>query len=160
MRVPSKQKALTLIELLLVLVMLSLIVVFTDSSLLSLLQKQSTQSSSQRFFADLQFARSEAIKRNQQVHVCPTLDATQCANEWSDMYLIYVQDKQRQTQPVEILRVNCFSKNLRITHSNHALISYNGDGSCLTRTTLWLQNGAHAQKVVIYDSGRARIEST
>ncbi len=157
MRVQFSQKAFTFIELLILVAIISLLLVITDANLFSLLEKQSTQSATQQFFADLQFARSEAIKRNLPVHICPSIDGQQCTAKWQNTYIIFLINDDAAHDNKDILRVNRFSNNLSVTHSNHPLITFRGDGSCLTRITLWMQNGASAQKVVIYDSGRARI---
>ncbi|WP_346351003.1 GspH/FimT family pseudopilin [Oceanimonas sp. AH20CE76] len=80
----EKQRGLTLIELLVGLVVMTVLTSLAVPSFQSLREQYTVRSAGMAVYADLQLARSEAIKRNREVTVCFTgLGST----EWS--YQLY-----------------------------------------------------------------------
>lgn len=155
-------KAFTLIELLITLSIVSVMACLSTLSFSSIYQKESAASITQQLFNGLNFARIESIKRNKRVNICGSSDFTQCDGNWNNGFLIYV----------DINADGCFSKEdklLRVQqYKNHSINIMTGkrsyfqfipNGQCTTRGTIKIKTtqGAH-YAVVIYDSGRARIE--
>ncbi|MBS0287753.1 MAG: GspH/FimT family pseudopilin [Proteobacteria bacterium] len=141
----------TLIELLTALALISFLVVMSHHGFGPILQKQYTQNATSELIANLAFARSEAIKRNRQVNLCPKDSEKKCGNDWSKGYQVFDENT--------ILRQVTLHKNLKIHSTNPNIITFNAYGQCLTRTTLNISSQRFSQRIVIYDSGRVRNES-
>lgn len=155
-------KAFTLVELLVTLAITAIVVALAAPPLTSRMQKESATSATQKMFHILHFARIEAIKRNQNVIVCGTSDYKSCSNNWSKGMMAYVDFNKDGTfnhQDV-VLRVNKPKTNLtQIDSGNVTAIKYVGNGRCLTRCTIRIKTQNKLRNaIVIYDSGRARIE--
>lgn len=94
------------------------------------LQKHTASTTTSRLFHHLAFARSEAIKRNKIVTISPKENGYMISSG-QDILL------QEETTPLTFNAIH-----------------YTPEGRSLTRTTIKI---AQNQKIVIYDSGRARI---
>lgn len=96
----------------------------------------------------LQFARHEAIVQNKIIHVAYSSDQHQI--------MVSIQD------PVVIQRILILPTHY-VLHSNQSLGFYfNPEGRCLTPGTMILipeQSPQYQRKIIINDSGRARIAS-
>tara|TARA_R110002110_G_scaffold271566_1_gene486947 strand:+ start:45676 stop:46179 length:504 start_codon:yes stop_codon:yes gene_type:complete len=155
-------KAFTLIELLITLSIVAIVLGLAIPSLTNRVQKESAGSTTQKMFHILHFARMEAIKRNQNVIVCGTSDFKSCSHNWSHGMMAYVdfnKDGSFNEQDL-VLRVNKPNSNLtQIDSGKVNTIKYAGNGRCLTRCTINIKTKEKLRNtIVLYDSGRARIE--
>ncbi len=148
-------KGFTLIELLITMTILSILLCIGSMGMNTLFLRQKNQCIAERIFHTLVYARSEAIKRNKIVGVCGSHDFQHCSLDWSKGYMVFIGDFP-ENYPLNILRVEKMQHSLDVYSNKQTVIRYKGDGSCLTRNTIFIAN---QQKIVIYDSGRARIES-
>lgn len=151
----KKCEGLTLLELLMVLAITVALIVLSQSGLFSLLQKQQTQSAASTLLSSLAFAKSEAIMRQERVGLCGLSNEKTCSTDWSQGYQVFTLSDRA---PLNVLRY--FSSSSTVIHSQEQpMIIFNQDGRCLTRASLYINKNGHTQKIVIYDSGRARIAS-
>ncbi|MBS0289914.1 MAG: GspH/FimT family protein [Proteobacteria bacterium] len=152
------RKGLSLISLMITLALTSLF--FTLSSGYFFLgEKYLVYKTTQQIFELLQWTRSEAIKRNQLTAVCGTTDFKQCSQHWSIGFMAFIIEPSSLNN-IQILRIEKNDDRISVK-SNQPVIKYSSDGRCFSRTTLKIR-GKHTpnQKIVIYDSGRARIASS
>lgn len=143
----------TLLELLVTLLIASVLLLFC-CHYHSFLASISNETDARRFFHTLAFARTRAIKDNQVVTVCPSVDQVNCSQDWSKGYMVFYHSPQMQQ--IELLR---FEQNSPLTHiesKNTPFLQFSGDGRCLNRATFTIQARLSFQ-LVVYDSGRIRL---
>lgn len=75
-----RHSGLTLIELLVVIAIVAILSAIAVPSFMSTTQKYRTTSEANSFFVDLQFARSEAIRRGEPIVICASINGTSCSN--------------------------------------------------------------------------------
>lgn len=155
-------KGFSIIELLITLSILAIIAGLSSNTFVGRIQKESSETIAQQIFHSLHFARMQAIKANQVVSVCGTSDFQNCSLDWTQGSMVYIdmnRDGKFSTEDI-ILRINKHKPNMaQVTPGNVVSIKYAPDGRCTTRSTLIIHNnGTPTCKIVVYDSGRARIE--
>lgn len=95
----ARQVGFTLNELLVTLGVLGIGLSVAVPGLQSTLQEHRRTSALNNFVGAIHLARSEAVKRNEQVTVCPSQDGQSCdAERWGDGWLLFAdadQDRQR-----------------------------------------------------------------
>ena len=90
--VPSRaQGGFTLIELMVTIGIAGIFLALAAPSMTTIIKNNRLQASVSSFVGDLQFARSEAIKRGQNVTVCPSLDGNSCLNAdtWHKGWMVF-----------------------------------------------------------------------
>jgi prepilin-type N-terminal cleavage/methylation domain-containing protein len=154
----NKQNGFTLIELLITMTIVAILLIQSSLWLSPLLDQYTVTSDTNRLFSTLQFARSEAIKRNGVIKVCPSENSNVCSSDWSKGYIVFM-DAIDEGHNIKILRAEKSSPLSHIHSGKQKMITYVGDGRCLSRSTFTISsNDTQFQKIVIYDSGRARLE--
>jgi type IV fimbrial biogenesis protein FimT len=122
----------------------------------------------------MNLARSEAIKRGYRVNLCPTQDGARCAGAagWSGGWLVYVDiDRNGSLDPGEpVLRVERPSAPGVRVLANQPLadyVSFTGlgqarllNGGLQMGTFTVCRSGQPAQRVVLANSGRVRLETS
>lgn len=109
----------TLIETIIVLGILSIL---SSSAIFYFLQNHAqtkTHLAAEQLIHHLQYARSEAIKRNQVVGVCGITADNQCSTNWDKGYFIYTSAHPQSTQR-EIIKINKYSTSYFSTRSQFA----------------------------------------
>ena len=157
----------TLVELITAMAVISLLVAIAVPSLQSFTMNDRLRTNINTLMGHLAFARSEAVKRSQQVAICSSGTATACNGNWSDGWLLYVdQDGDGSFDAgEEILRAqqaldgnNSFTSigiNDQITYDYRGYATVDSIGSlqlCDNRS------GPHGKTVHIANTGRARLE--
>lgn len=122
----------------------------------------------------LNLARSEAVKRGFRVNVCKSADRLHCADQggWEQGWILFVDDNQNGEVDHDeaVLHVEGPAEN-RITVSGNApvedYVSYTSlgharmlNGALQMGTFVVCKPGQNALKVVLANSGRARMESS
>ena len=87
----SLPRGFTLTELLVVLTIVALLATVAMPSLATVMDSMRLSSASNSFLANLQLARSEAIKRNGRVVLCKSADGTACAGSggWEQGWIVF-----------------------------------------------------------------------
>ncbi len=148
-------KGFSVIEVLFVLAIMSILLVLSLNGLFVNVQSQKNQRITAQLFHTLQWARTEAIKRNKTINVCGSFDNQHCSSDWSNGYMVFIEHT-----PIQTLRSEKIEPGLSIHSGNQTVIKYSGDGRCLSRGSITIGSlPKKTQKIVIYDSGRARIQS-
>jgi type IV fimbrial biogenesis protein FimT len=123
--------------------------------------------------AALGVARSEAVKRGTRVDLCPSADRTACASAaWEAGWLMFVNDaggdgrapgapivgNERAARPGITIRGNRpIADYVSYTSAGHAR---KHDGALQMGTFVVCRPGQEAQKVVLANSGRVRVDAT
>ena len=160
MRVKEKNrtKGFTVLELLVTLAILGILSVLAVPSLIDTLSRMSVNSA-------LSLARSEAVKRVQDVSICPTLDGSDCVSgSWASGWVVFVDsnnDADGGAGSIDtgdtVIRVfeSLADLNLTITYDNKG---YGKNAAILTfRLCPGDGNAANAKALEISFTGRARI---
>lgn len=167
-RTPRRRCAgLTLIELLATLAAAVVMLALGVPGYRALTDTQRIHASANAIVANLQLARSEAVKRGQRVALCPSPDGIACAAgfDWSAGWLVFVdlnQDRERQPQE-PLLRVGDAGAPLQIlTSSSRRRLIYEPDGSVLggSNTSFRICSPTVAERnraVIVSMTGRPRV---
>ena len=89
----QKNEGLTLIELMVVLVIVAILIGLAAPNLRSLLVRWAADTAAASLADDFRYARSEAIRRNDFVTICRSLDGKSCAGQdgsWHIGWLVFV----------------------------------------------------------------------
>lgn len=166
----SKIKGYSLIELLIVVAIIGVLAALSAPSFQDTIESANTNSQIKVMLTTLNLARSEAIKRGQDVSICASDDGADCAvDEWSEGWLVFVDnngDADGDAGSVdggdEIIRVyDSLSAASTLTFTAD-LYSYNSLGFSATggnQTFLLCPdsgNSANARAIDIGPSGRGR----
>jgi prepilin-type N-terminal cleavage/methylation domain-containing protein len=148
-------KGFSLMELIITLVIVAALLVLGSYGLSSLWARNHLHADTKRLFHALELARSEAIKRNHTIALCPSEDFQHCSDSWNKGYIIVLENPEN---PGVLFQ----EKKSTLTHidsGNVKKLRFRGDGHCLQRATLTLTvPDQRAQRIVLIDSGRVRIE--
>ncbi|MFW6236688.1 MAG: GspH/FimT family pseudopilin [Desulfovibrionales bacterium] len=91
-RDPRNCRGVTVLEIMIVVVMVSILSVIAIPSFQQLLSNNRTSTQVNEFVTDLNLARSEAIKRGERVTVCKSDDQETCTNgTWADGWIVFVE---------------------------------------------------------------------
>lgn len=102
-----KSKGYNLLELLVVIVLLIMTTLMISAQWVEWLNITATAIQVNQLIAAINFARSEAIKHNVSVSLCPSTDGISCQGNWHEGYLVFI-DKGQQSHvpnPASLLRV-------------------------------------------------------
>ena len=155
----------TLLELLICLSLVGLILGWGLPSFGTVSRNAAQTSRVNLFIQAIYLARSEAIKRNGVVSLCPTFDGTSCqpAADWQSGWLIFVNDDRdspaARDPDEELLRVYEPWDGGHIL-SNRSTLSFRAYGQMgVTATVAFCDDrgAAAAKAVIISQTGRPRI---
>lgn len=154
------QQGLTLIELLVTLSVLAIVLSQGIPSLQSLLQKQQVSTYTNQLFLALTLARSEAVKRGQNITLCASSSGHTCTSQqinWNTGWLITTDDNTL----LHSVTLNDPSFNLFWNRKNSLRFNAQGQSPGFNGTfTLCHRNNELLQKTVILsNTGRARVET-
>ncbi|MHA6914994.1 GspH/FimT family pseudopilin [Ralstonia pseudosolanacearum] len=87
----GRARGFTLVELVIVIAIVAILVMFAAPSFQSTIQSARTTIEVNSLVSDLQFARSEAIKRGQPVSLCVSSDGATClgSNKWQAGWIVF-----------------------------------------------------------------------
>lgn len=87
----NRQRGFTLVEALITLGICTILLTQVAPTLQSVIQRNRLSSAVNRFSASLQYARSEAIRENRRVVLCPSEDFRACAGspQWNQGWIIF-----------------------------------------------------------------------
>jgi type IV fimbrial biogenesis protein FimT len=160
----DRQRGMTLIEQIMVLVIVAVLTGLAVPSMHQLLSRNQVQVAQTDFIAALQAARETAVFTNRQTLFCPTLDGGHCSDDlrWDAGWLLG-HDSNGDHQPDHgALRVGHGYRGKVTIHSSvgRHYVRYRPDGSASgsNLTLLFCRHGstAGALSVVVSNSGRVR----
>lgn len=166
-------RGLTLVELVVVLALITLLVVLGVPTMKSLRQATRLQAEVQRMMGAIIFTRSEAIRRNVRVSMCPSMMAATgsslCKGSYANGWIIYqngdgdkvVDPEDAVIRVYEALPMGYSITNRLGTKPADTILTYKPDGSSgLARTLLFCPpggGGLPSLAVVLSNVGRPRL---
>jgi len=161
----------TLLELMVALAVVSILLVVGLPSFSATVRQNCTVTTANSLLTVLTAARSEALKRDRTVTLCPSPDGSRCATaaggSWDPGYLMFVDNNGDQVyggSPAEpLLKVERpLSTCAQITkNGERPYIRYNGLGRMLDAATFTVTSTTgtrYERRVVISPTGRPRVE--
>lgn len=149
-------KAFTLIEIIIVISILAITIALATPSFSLWYAKSKINDTTKLIFNDLQFARSEAIKRNSQMIICGSTDYQTCTENFQHGYIIL--DPQNNSV-IKVTQIN--PNQINIHNGNTEKIRFLANGHSNTRATLEISSPtnkkATKKSVIIFDGGRVRM---
>ncbi len=137
----SRSAGVTLIELMVTLSVIAILLTVAVTGFQSLTAHNRITAAANGLIAHLQLARAEAVKRRQQVAVCPSNDGASCLNTlpsvWHQGYMVATLDSAKNV--VEVLRRATIDemKGIDSTGTIRRFI-FNGDGTAAAFGTVKL----------------------
>ena len=121
----ARQAGLTLIELIMTIAVFVVVVSTAGPALQKVLSSNRTVSQVNTLLGDLNFTRSEAIKRGEQVTICQSSNQSSCTSskdEWHKGWIV-------KDASGALLRVHGALRGGTTLKFNHDKLSYKGDGT-------------------------------
>ena len=158
----------TLIELMITLSIASILLSVAVPSYRSFVQDSLLITQSNNFYFALALAKSEAIKRNTRITICPSTSGTNCtaSNIWSNGWVVFVDNNNSRTIDAgeEILQVSyAFSGGNTLKTSLAGTIMFRPDGfspgSAATFSLCDDRGSNYSKSIVLSNQGRFRTET-
>jgi len=156
----------TLIELVITLSIAAILMAIAAPSFSSIIQNNRMTTQYNELLASLSLARSEAIKRAQQVTVCQSSTGTSCggaSSSWHVGWIVYVDTNTDDTRDggEDILRVNSVLSGDNTLSYDSTRAAFGSDGLAIgnsagTFTLCDSRGDANKQGLVVSSTGRAR----
>lgn len=154
----------TVIEMMIAIALLAVILTTAVPAMGRFFEQQRLTAASNHLVTHLQFARSEAIKRNNFVAACPSSDGLGCTggNRWEDGWIVYLDPEKsgQPAHPAAVLRVVQGSEGLLMSSGGRYRVRFTGSGMAYgTNLTIRLctpGNPEAARAVIVSNPGRVR----
>lgn len=159
----SPTKGFTLIELLIALAVAAIILSVATPSFRDAIQNNRMTTQINELHASLSHARSEAIKRNENVAVCKSSNGTNCTGDWDEGWIVFVDDNSNDEfdvgEPILLVHgavagnINISFGEDRVIYASDGLVKAGSDSN--GTFTLCDDRGATSAKaLIISPSGR------
>lgn len=163
----KKTSGYTLLELLITLTLVGAVFAIGIPSMNTFIQNDRLVTQINTLVGHLAYARSEAVKRSQQVAVCASDDAATCSGGWADGWVVYIDANGNNSLDggEEIIRTKeALEGNNTLTPTGIGLqvtYDYRGFVNAASVGTMLLcddRSGDYGKTVRITNTGRVRLE--
>lgn len=163
----KKNSGFTLLELLITVALISIVMAIAVPSMTTFTQNDRLTTNINTLIGHLAYARSEAVKRSQQVSICSSNNATTCTGgSWQDGWIVYIdadgdnsftagEEVLRAQQALEGANTLTTAIGTQVTYDYRGFVNAASVGSfqlCDGRS------GPHGKTIRISTTGRVRIE--
>ncbi len=164
----KKNSGFTLLELIVVIGLIAIVFGFAMPAMTTFTQNDRLTTNINRLIGHLAYARSEAVKRSQQVVVCASDDQATCSGDWADGWIVFIDadGDDSFTAGEEIMQVQqALDGNNTLTPTvigTQVVYDYRGFASAASVGSLLLcddRSGPHGKTIRITNTGRARVEA-
>lgn len=163
-KAPTITSGFTIIELMITLAVAAILAAVAAPSFTDMIRDNRLVTQLNEFQASLALARSEAIKRNQNVTVCRSNNGSACSGNWENGWIIFGDDNANGTVNTgeEIYRIHGAISGANTLRFNQTRVIYAGDGivrggSNGTFTFCDARGANSARGIVISTTGRPRL---
>jgi len=164
---PKHPFGFTLLNLLITLAISGILVTAGIPSLQQLLNNQQANNAYQDLFTLIQFTRIQSVNYSGQVILCPTINQSDCINDWNQELMIFVDTDNDETRNngEQLLRVKVAARDNETVHwrasGSRRYLRFKADGSTRNqngRLTYCLEKSGqtYARQIIMYRTGRAR----
>ena len=136
----------TLIELMVTLAVVAVVAVVGIPGIKALLENNKVTTRTNRLVSSMHAARSEAIKRNQQVTICASSDGQNCQGDWEEGWII------KDSEGGLLLVESAPKKPVEMT-ADSAEIVFNGDGTVKQGSKIEIVKAGFSRKLVLHAGG-------
>jgi len=166
-KITHRFNGVTLIELIIVLAIISILFRFGIPAFQDITANSRMTTQLNTMVTSFNLARSEAIKRNQNVVLCPNDDGS-CARQphWHKGWLMFVDDNYDREfdDEEEIIYIEAARENIEITSSRYRRrVVFNAMGTSAGSNASYIfcdQRGpSKARAIILSNGGRARVAS-
>jgi len=167
----KKNSGFTLLELILTLTLISVVTAFAIPSMTAFTKNDRLVTNINSMVGHLAYARSEAVKRSQQVSVCvsnntDTPNPSCTGGGWEDGWIVYIDADANNSFDAneEVIKAHGpFAGNNAVTPNNVGTqVIYDNRGYLASNTGSLLlcdeRNGPHGKTINISTTGRVRME--
>ena len=163
----KKNSGFTLLELIITVALVSIVMAIAIPSMTTFNQNDRLVTNINTMIGHLAYARSEAVKRSQQVSICVSNDAATCTggNNWEDGWIVYIDADGSNTFDAseEILRAQqALGSNQTLTPTTFASqVTYDYRGFATSTGSFQLcdnRTGPHGKTINISNTGRVRLQ--
>ena len=169
-----RHRGFSFLEVLVVLAVVAVLVSLAAPSLASLRQQHRLQSLAESFFNSMSLARSEALRRQQTVTLCPRASDAECdaSDNWQQGWLVFVDAngnaRREPDEPLlEVKQALWSAARLNVSNTAEAYFSYGALGRSQTvnggfMAGTWrfcLPASPKGWQVVVNPLGRPRVET-
>ncbi|WP_107850832.1 GspH/FimT family pseudopilin [Oceanimonas marisflavi] len=147
---PGEQSGLTLVELLVGLAVMAVLLTVAVPSFQGLREQYTVRSAGMAVYADLQLARSEAIKRNSEVTVCFTNSGS---TSWS--YTLH-ESGDCTGDIIEAVSSQNYPSMMLTASYSPSRLTFGPRRNSLSSGNIQLSNGNHMMKLITSNVGRIR----
>ena len=165
----KKNSGFTLLELLITVAIISIVMAIAVPSMTTFTQNDRLTTNINTMIGHLAYARSEAVKRSQQVSICSSNNATTCTGgSWQDGWIVYIDadGDNSFTAGEEVLRAQQAlegSNTLTSTIGTQVTYDYRGFVNAASVGSFLLcdgRSGPHGKTLTISTTGRVRHEGS
>lgn len=150
----TDQTALTLVELLLTLTVLSVIASIATPALSQMVIRNRNQAAMHELHALLQQARSQAVMRKKMLELCPSTDGKKCSKDWQQPWLLRIR---RNGQTLTHARAYSGSSELRWSGFSNSIRFYSTGISPISNGRFFIcEKKVISQQLIINKQGRIR----
>ena len=164
----NRHGGLTLVEVIIVLAIVSILVSVAAPSLQDFITRNRMSAAVNTFIASLHLARSEAVKRVEDVKVCPTTDFINCSGDtvWEPGWMVFLDLNDNGSvdhgSDVILQQAPALPERFRIIGSagrSEAVFQTTGQSAGSNNTFKFCDTGevAYTRKVYLSNEGRVRV---
>ena len=163
----KKNSGFTLLELIITVALVSIVMAIAIPSMTTFNQNDRLVTNINTLIGHLAYARSEAVKRSQQVSICVSNDAATCTggNNWEDGWIVYIDADGSNTFDAseEVLRAQqALTGNQTLTPTTFATqVIYDYRGFATSTGSFQLcdnRTGPYGKTITISNTGRVRFQ--
>ena len=163
----KKNSGFTLLELIVTVALIAIVTAIAVPGMRAFSQNDRLITNINTLIGHLAYARSEAVKRSQQVSICVSNNTTGCTGgNWQDGWIVYIDADGNNSHSAgeEILRVNqafAVTNTVTTTIGNQITYDYRGFASAGAGGSLLLcdgRSGPYGKTVNISATGRVRFQ--
>lgn len=155
----------TLLELLVTLCLMTLVILIAIPGWLDWINTNEAVTQANQLIGAINYARSEAVKRNATISICQSSDGNRCSGSWNDGYVVFINRDKVAQIPSKANRLRFYQQlSLRGTLNWHGkgMLNVNPLGEVLVKNSVFSycpndNDMRFAREIVISITGRIRV---
>lgn len=163
----KKNSGFTLLELVITVALVSIVMAIAIPSMTTFTQNDRLTTNINTLIGHLAYARSEAVKRSQQVSICVSSDTTSCTGvNWQDGWIVYIdadgsntfsagEEILRAQQPLDGANTLATAIGTQVIYDYRGFVTPASVGSFLLCDA---RNGPYGKTITISTTGRVRVQ--